>query len=71
MTTADDLVRARASVEACDPIPIKRFGQVPRMAEEVRAPRAAPPAPLRKVLGAACWFLMIAFAVGLVVRFGH
>ena len=71
MMTADDLVRARASVDACDPLPIKRFGQVPRMAEEVRAPRAEQPAALRKALGATCWFLTIAFAVGLVVRFGH
>ena len=71
MMTADDLVRARASVDGCDPIPIKRFGQVPPMAEEPRAPVAGQPALLRKALGATCWFLMMALAVGLVVRFGH
>jgi hypothetical protein len=71
MTTADDLVRARASVEICDHIPVRRFGQVPRMAEEVRAQVARRPARLRGVLATTGWFLMMAFAVGLAVRFGH
>jgi hypothetical protein len=71
MTTADDLVRARASVEACERIPVRRFGQVPRMAEDRRAQVAHQPAKLRSALGATCWFLMLAFAVGLAVRFGH
>lgn len=71
MTSADDLVRARASVDPCDGIPIRRFGQVPRMAEEVRAQVVDQPARLRGALGATCWLLMMAFAVGLAVRFGH
>ena len=71
MTTADDLVRAAASVHPGERIPVRRYGDVPRMAQERPAPAAATPSRARRVLGAACWLLLLALAIGLIVRFGH
>jgi hypothetical protein len=71
MTTADDLVRAAASVHPGERIPVRRHGTVPRMADEGPAPVAGRPSRMRSVLGAACWLLLLALAIGLIVRFGR
>jgi hypothetical protein len=71
MTPADDLVRARASVDESERIPVKRYGQVPEMSQDAPASAQPRPSRLRIFVGTVCWLLMAAFAVGLVVRFGH
>jgi len=71
MTTADDLDRAKASVLDSEPIPIRRFGQVPPMATRARVEVAAPAPRLRGALATGGWLLMMALAVGMVLRFGH
>ena len=71
MTAADDLVRARASVDDSEPIPVRRYGEVPEMAQRAPAPAGPRPSRLRTILATVCWLLMTAFALGLVLRFGR
>jgi hypothetical protein len=71
MTTAEDLARAKASVQACEPIPIRRYGQVPPIAAPAGAQVPERSSRLKSALATGCWLLMMAFAVGMVVRFGH
>jgi hypothetical protein len=60
-------------VDESERIPVKRYGQVPEMAQDAPtpAPAQARPSRLRIFVGTVCWLLMAAFAVGLVLRFGH
>jgi len=71
MTTADDLARAKASVHDPQPIPVRRYGQVPPPSRRVQAQFAQRPSRLRSALATGGWLLLMALAIGMVVRFGH
>lgn len=71
MTTADDLARAKASVHDIECIPIKRYGQVPPIAQQARAQAAPRPSRMKTAFATGCWLAMMVLALGMVVRFGH